>query len=151
MFTGLPGKVSGLNMVTFIGNRSVLIKWNMVLDNGGEEISYYKIGLLSESSSKFWITYNTSITINSIEYEDFNLSVRAANCHGEGLPIYINVKLPSANKQLVMISFIFLICLIVVICIVVFIAPVVVFSCQLKKVRKIQNCMSNVFNPLLFR
>lgn len=146
MFTGLPGKVSGVNTVTFIGNRSVLIKWNIVLDNGGEEISYYKIGLFIESSSiekKFWKTHNTSITIDSIIYEDFNLSVRAANCHGEGLPMYINVKFPSD----VNIPVILLICFIVVICIIAF---VVVFSCQLRKVRKIQKCQTFLI-PFFFR
>ena len=137
---GLPGKVGGLNKVTFISSRSVLIKWNMVLDNGGEEILHYKIGLSFESNSiekKFWSTQNTSITINGIEYEDFNLSVQAANCHGEGLPMYINVKLPRPDVNLVVILSI---CFVAVICIVtsIFVALLTVFLCHFrKKVRSI--------------
>ena len=108
----------------------------MVLDNGGEEISYYKVGLSIESNSiekNFWTTNITSITINGIKYEDFNLSVQAANCHGEGPPMYTNVKLPHDVNLMIVVAL--SLCFIVVICIVASLSVALFLCHHFRKVR----------------
>lgn len=92
---GYPGKIHNL-MFTNLANNSVLLKWNAPLNTGGEKINYYVISVAELPSNKLLIQIKTKenkILIDDLNDMEYNVSVQAVNCHGEGSPLFIKVSI----------------------------------------------------------
>ena len=71
----------------------------MPMDNGGENISYYRV--CNTADGVCWKTDNHSYAFENMTNGEYNFSVRAVNCHGPGDPVFISVTVSSNPASLI--------------------------------------------------
>lgn len=82
-------------MSTNLVNSSVLLQWDAPLNTGGEKIDHYIIFFAELPSNTLPIQIETEeniFVINAGLNREYNVSVQAVNCHGEGPPLFITIQ-----------------------------------------------------------
>ena len=88
----LPSEV--LNLV----DKEGVIQWNPPLhnNNGEEKIILYKVSIAGQSWNVNKTSFNYTRFLN-LSNDEYNISVKAVNCHGEGDPTFITVNSPTLS------------------------------------------------------
>lgn len=96
-------------MSTNLVNSSVLLQWDAPLNTGGEKIDHYIIFFAELPSNTLPIQIETEenvFVINAGLNREYNVSVQAVNCHGEGPPLFITVQTQIGNQVYILMSLI---------------------------------------------
>ena len=97
---GYPGEVRNLSS-SILPNNSIWLQWDAPSNVLEESIDYYVLSFSVESNVTALQTANNFYVLNNISSKEYNFSVLAVNCYGEGTPVYTHVAVSNSPISIV--------------------------------------------------